>query len=47
MDDGIKIMMSPVQLTAVISDKTVTEGETLSNRLYGWLNLALGTLELT
>lgn len=47
MDDGIKIMMSPVQLTAVISDKTVTEGETLSNRLYGGLNLALGTLELT
>lgn len=35
MDDGIKIAMSPVQLTAALSDKTVTEGETLSNRLYG------------
>lgn len=47
MDDGIKIMMSPVQLTAAILDKTVTEGETLSNRLQGGLNLALGTLKLT
>ncbi|MBD8125437.1 RNase A-like domain-containing protein [Pantoea agglomerans] len=47
MDDDIKIMMSPVQLTAALSDETVTEGESLSNRLYGGLNLALGTLELT
>ena len=47
MDDDIKIVMSPVQLTAVLSDKSITEGENLSNRLYGGLNLALGTLELT
>ncbi|WP_336749168.1 RNase A-like domain-containing protein [Pantoea vagans] len=40
-------MMSPVQLTAAISDKTLTEREILSNRLYGGLNLAPGTLELT
>lgn len=33
MDDDIKIMMSPVQLTAALSDETVTEGESLSNRL--------------
>ena len=46
MDDGIKIVMSPVQLAAVLSDKSVTEGETLSNRLYGGLGLVMGTLEL-
>lgn len=39
MDDGIKIVMSPVQLAAALSDKSVTEGETLSNRLYGGLAL--------
>ena len=47
MDDEIKIVMSPVQLTAAISDKNISEGEMLSNRLYGGLALALGTLELT
>jgi len=46
MDDGIKIVLSPVQLAAVLSDKSVTEGETLSNRLYGGLGLVMGTLEL-
>lgn len=47
MDDDMKIVMSPVQLAAALSDKSITEGETLSNRLYGGLDLALGTLELT
>ncbi|HFD2064011.1 TPA: RNase A-like domain-containing protein [Serratia marcescens] len=46
MDDGIKIVMSPVQLAAALSDKSITEGETLSNRLYGGLGLVMGTLEL-
>lgn len=46
MDDGIKVVMSPVQLAAALSDKSVTEGETLSNRLYGGLGLIMGTLEL-
>ncbi|WP_158782352.1 RNase A-like domain-containing protein [Pantoea sp. BAV 3049] len=46
MDDGIKIVMSPVQLAAALSDKTVTEGETLSNRLLGGLGLVMGSLEL-
>lgn len=46
MDDGMKIVMSPVQLAAALSDKSVTEGETLSNRLYGGLGLVMGTLEL-
>lgn len=46
IDDGLSIVMSPVQLAAVLSDKSVTEGETLSNRLYGGLDLLAGILEL-
>ncbi|MFE8048208.1 hypothetical protein RBA63_15715 [Brenneria goodwinii] len=32
---GIRIALSPAQLAAVLSDKSVSEGETLSNRLWG------------
>ena len=46
MDDGIKIAMSPVQLAAALSDKTVTEAETMSNSLPGGLGLIMGSLEL-
>lgn len=46
MDDGIKIVMSPVQLAAALSDTTVTESETRTNRLMGGLGLVMGTLEL-
>lgn len=46
MDNGLQITMSPVQLAAVLSDKTVTESETLSGRLMGGLELVLGSLEL-
>ncbi|WP_010672167.1 MULTISPECIES: RNase A-like domain-containing protein [Pantoea] len=46
MDDGLKIVLSPVQLAAVLSDKSVTESETMSNRLMGGLGLVMGTLEL-
>ncbi len=46
MDDGIKVVMPPIQLAAALSDKSVTEGETFSNRLYGGLGLIMGALEL-
>ena len=47
MDDGgMRIVMSPVQLAAVLSDKTVTEAETLSNRLLGGLGVLLGGVEM-
>ena len=32
-ESGMTVVMSPVQLAAVLSDKSVTEEETLSNRL--------------
>ncbi|EKD5158990.1 TPA: hypothetical protein L3F15_000857 [Enterobacter cloacae] len=38
--------MSPVQLAAVLSDKSVTEAETLSNRLLGGLGVLLGAVEM-
>ncbi|WP_430914599.1 hypothetical protein [Klebsiella sp. 141130] len=46
MNNGLYIVMSPVQLAAVMSDKTVTEAETLQNRLLGGLDVAMSTVEL-
>ncbi|CAX56819.1 RNase A-like domain-containing protein [Erwinia pyrifoliae] len=48
MDDeyGIKLALSPVQMAAVLSDKSISEGETLSNRLFGGLGLAGGVVEM-
>lgn len=43
---GVRIALSPVQLAAVLSDKSVSEGETLSNRLWGGLGLASGVVEM-
>ncbi|MGP3593101.1 RNase A-like domain-containing protein [Vagococcus sp. WN89Y] len=46
MSEGLQIVMSPVQMAAVLSDKTVTEAETMQNRLLGGLGIALSTVEL-
>lgn len=46
MDMDMRIVMSPVQLAAVLSDKTVTESDTLTNRLTGGLELIIGCLEM-
>ncbi|MDI9221749.1 hypothetical protein QMZ30_12650 [Pantoea sp. EA-12] len=45
-DNGLRVALSPVQMAAVLSDRTVSEGETLSNRIYGGLNLAGGVVEM-
>ncbi|NIF03380.1 hypothetical protein F3J38_25590 [Pantoea sp. Acro-805] len=45
-DNGLKVAISPVQLAAVLSDKSISEGETLSNRLFGGLGLAGGVVEM-
>lgn len=34
-DDGLTVALSPVQLAAILRRGTVSEGETLSNRLWG------------
>lgn len=45
-ENGIVIAMSPVQMAAALSDKSVSEGETMSNRLHGGLGLAGGVAEM-
>lgn len=39
-------MLTPVQLAAVLSDQSVSEWETISNRLWGAGSLLFGALEL-
>ncbi|CPR14737.1 hypothetical protein JMY81_08120 [Brenneria goodwinii] len=46
MSEKLQVALSPVQLAAVLSDQSVTEAETLSNRLLGGLGVALGAVEL-
>lgn len=45
-ENGIVMAMSPVQMAAALSDKSVSEGETISNRLYGGLGIAGGVAEM-
>ena len=46
MDNNLILAISPVQLAAVLSDKSVTQSEGMSNRLFGGLDLLMGSLEL-
>ncbi|KMW73595.1 hypothetical protein TI10_10235 [Photorhabdus luminescens subsp. luminescens] len=40
------MVLSPVQLAAILSDNTITEEETWSNRILGGASLAAGVVEL-
>ena len=44
-EEGISIAISPVQMAAILHRKTVSEGETWSNRLWGGLSLVGGVVE--
>lgn len=44
--EGIDIALTPVQLAAVLTEDTVDEHATLTNRLWGGLRLVGGVLEL-
>src|SRR5690349_2724021 len=46
MDDGLTLVLSPVQLAAVLKGQPISENETNANRLYGGLRLIGGTLEM-
>ncbi|WP_323837611.1 hypothetical protein [Photorhabdus africana] len=39
-ENGLRIVLSPVQLAAILSDNTITEEETWSNRILGGAGLA-------
>lgn len=44
--DGLTVMISPVQMAAILRGKTVSEGETMSNRLWGGLGVVSGVVEM-
>lgn len=48
MDDeeGIEIILSPIQLAAILENESIEESATVSNRLWGAATLAGGAIEL-
>lgn len=44
--DGVKIVLSPVQLSAILRRQSIDEGSTISNRLWGGLAVAGGVVEM-
>ena len=44
--DGLTVTISPVQMAAILRGKTVSEGETMSNRLWGGLGVVSGVVEM-
>lgn len=45
-DKGLTFALSPVQMAAIVRRKTVSQGETLSNRLWGGLGIVDGVAEI-
>lgn len=45
--DGVRVVLSPVQLAAVLTGESLSQEATLSNRLWGGLALVGGVLEMT
>lgn len=46
MDPGLTVAISPVQLAAVMSGQSISEGETQTSRIFGGLRLLAGALEM-
>ncbi|KGT86468.1 hypothetical protein NG99_25780 [Erwinia typographi] len=44
-DSGLSLAISPVQMAAILHKRTVSRGETMSNRLWGGLELIGGVVE--
>lgn len=44
--NGLRIVLSPVQLAAILSNASVSEGEIVSNRIWGGVGLLGGMLEM-
>ena len=44
-EEGVSIAISPVQIAAILHKKTLSEGETWSNRLWGGLGIVGGVVE--
>lgn len=41
-EEGLRIVLSPVQLAGILHNASISEGETLTNRLWGGLSLTGG-----
>ncbi len=44
--EGLEIILTPIQLSAIIENETIEESSSLSNRLWGAATLAGGAIEL-
>jgi len=44
-EEGVSIAISPVQMAAILHKKTLSEGETWNNRLWGDLGIVGGVVE--
>jgi hypothetical protein len=44
--DGVRVVLSPAQLAAVLSGQSISPTEMLSNRLWGGLQVVGGVLEM-
>jgi len=44
--DGFRVVLSPVQMAAVLAGESLSQEATLSNRLWGGLNVVGGVLEM-
>src|SRR5215204_1525673 len=44
--EGVRVVLSPVQLAAVLADESISEDATWTNRLWGGLRLVGGVAEL-
>jgi hypothetical protein len=45
-EEGLTLTLSPVQMAAILRGKTISEGETMSNRLWGGLGVVSGVAEM-
>ncbi|EOY5742883.1 RNase A-like domain-containing protein [Enterobacter ludwigii] len=45
-EEGLTVTLSPVQMAAILHGQTISEGETMSNRLWGGLGVLNGVVEM-
>ena len=45
-EEGLQIVLSPVQMAGILHNASISEGEVLSNRLWGGVGLVGGMLQM-
>ncbi|WP_102797678.1 RNase A-like domain-containing protein [Bowmanella denitrificans] len=46
MEEGVEVVLTPIQLAAVLEEETIEESDNFSNRLWGGVTLIAGAIEL-